>query len=377
MKIFLFLFLITHSIFANQFADGLKAITLLANMQQYKIKSNEAFVVKQNGKYYQKFSSTPFTGVGIEIKINIFKKITLKDGIENGTIEVYNENGYLIKKGQYKNGKLINKMKIINYPTKKEKNKINKQTKSKQNNWIESEHIDPMTDTKLKIVSTTSLNRVNYSNATLSIRYKENKDYEVVINFGQTISATKFDYRIDKNKVKHLLNTSPSTNKKALFINNAFDFIQELVKGKELIVQIEANYPKGTYDIYKFNIINLNKKVTTKDLSEKVKKKKPKTNPNYPIGAKYLKNNSKLLTQIINKNLKYPSLAIRLKQFGIVAVEFDLKKNGNIDNLKIINSSQYEILDKCALDTINKSYKEFPKPKEDITIEFPINFELY
>ena len=45
--------------------------------------------------------------------------------------------------------------------------------------------------------------------------------------------------------------------------------------------------------------------------------------------------------------------------------------------LKIINSSQYEILDKCALDTINKSYKEFPKPKEDITIEFPINFELY
>ena len=135
MKIFLFLFLITHSIFANQFADGLKAITLLANMQQYKIKSNEAFVVKQNGKYYQKFSSTPFTGVGIEIKINIFKKITLKDGIENGTIEVYNENGYLIKKGQYKNGKLINKMKIINYPTKKEKNKINKQTKSKQNNW--------------------------------------------------------------------------------------------------------------------------------------------------------------------------------------------------------------------------------------------------
>ena len=95
------------------------------------------------------------------------------------------------------------------------------------------------------------------------------------------------------------------------------------------------------------------------------------------ISREYLQKNHKLIRSIIQRNLKYPKMAIRRSMEGRVSVSFTLKKNGDIDNLKILKYSQYYILNKCALDTIRKSYNEFPKTKKDTTLSLSIYFKLH
>ena len=76
------------------------------------------------------------------------------------------------------------------------------------------------------------------------------------------------------------------------------------------------------------------------------------------------------------KYRKYPSQAVRLKQEGAVKVTFRLKQNGDVEDVRIVGSSGYEILDEDALALIQKTAEYFPKPPKSVRITVPLNYAL-
>ena len=78
----------------------------------------------------------------------------------------------------------------------------------------------------------------------------------------------------------------------------------------------------------------------------------------------------------VKKHKSYPNNARRMKHQGVVEVRFLLKTDGSIDELKVTKSSGFESLDNGALENVKKGSSEFPKPKEDRYLRFPIAFTL-
>ena len=78
----------------------------------------------------------------------------------------------------------------------------------------------------------------------------------------------------------------------------------------------------------------------------------------------------------VKKHKNYPNNARRMKHQGVVEVRFLLKTDGSIDELKVTKSSGFESLDNGALENVKRASSEFPKPKEDRYLRFPIAFTL-
>jgi protein TonB len=91
----------------------------------------------------------------------------------------------------------------------------------------------------------------------------------------------------------------------------------------------------------------------------------------------FLKKNLKDIGYITQRYLRYPSLAVRLKQQGTNVVEFTLYPNGDIKHLRITNSSNSSSLDENTLETIQIAYKDYPRPKEPTKIRIYVNYFLY
>lgn len=88
-------------------------------------------------------------------------------------------------------------------------------------------------------------------------------------------------------------------------------------------------------------------------------------------------NSFKAITQRVLNRMGYPKLAGQLRLSGSNSVEFIFYPNGNIKNLKITNSSGYEIFDKYTLELIEIAYKDYPKPKTATKLKFNVNYRLY
>ena len=61
---------------------------------------------------------------------------------------------------------------------------------------------------------------------------------------------------------------------------------------------------------------------------------------------------------------------------GIVMVEFTLLKEGGLENVRIIESSQHQLLDKSAIKTIMRATNDFPIPKNNVIIQIHIQYLL-
>ena len=92
---------------------------------------------------------------------------------------------------------------------------------------------------------------------------------------------------------------------------------------------------------------------------------------------KYLKENLNEIGRITQQYLRYPSIAVRTRQQGTSFLEFVLKPNGDIINLKIIQGSSYRTLDKNSIKTIKIAYKDYPRPKKDTLIRIYVSYILY
>lgn len=97
-----------------------------------------------------------------------------------------------------------------------------------------------------------------------------------------------------------------------------------------------------------------------------------------PVDAEeqYLENHLSTIRDILVKYRKYPSQAARLKQEGALKVTFRLKQNGEVEDIRVVSSSGYEILDEDALALIQKSAEYFPKPPKSVRITVPLNYTL-
>lgn len=94
-------------------------------------------------------------------------------------------------------------------------------------------------------------------------------------------------------------------------------------------------------------------------------------------GAKerYLKSHFLYIKEEIQKNLFYPRLARRRGWEGKVVLSFMVCKDGSVRKIKIVESSGYKLLDKSAVETVNRA-APFPKPPIMAEIIIPISFEI-
>lgn len=88
----------------------------------------------------------------------------------------------------------------------------------------------------------------------------------------------------------------------------------------------------------------------------------------------FLQNNLRDIGRITERYLRYPALAIRLKQQGMNVIEFILYPNGDISDLKLTNSSGSTSLDENTIETIQIAYKDYPRPKEPTKIKIFVNY---
>lgn len=92
---------------------------------------------------------------------------------------------------------------------------------------------------------------------------------------------------------------------------------------------------------------------------------------------RYLKQNLNKIGQITEKYLEYPNVSIRTKQQGVNVIEFFLHPNGDISDLKLIDSSHYTALDANTIYTIKIAYQDYPRPIEKVQIIINVKYRLY
>lgn len=79
---------------------------------------------------------------------------------------------------------------------------------------------------------------------------------------------------------------------------------------------------------------------------------------------------------LLVQNLKYPRNAQRLKMQGEVRVSFRLKSDGSVENVEVVQSSGFEILDEDACALIKNTAPQFPKPSKGISLSVPLSYIL-
>lgn len=124
-------------------------------------------------------------------------------------------------------------------------------------------------------------------------------------------------------------------------------------------------------------IANAQATVTAVPLKEII----PTPSPSLPVEKinaeeEYLDDHLSSIRDLLLKYRKYPSQAARLKQEGVVKVTFRLKQNGEIEDIRILGSSGYDILDSDAMALIQKTAEYFPKPPKTVRITVPLNYAL-
>lgn len=88
-------------------------------------------------------------------------------------------------------------------------------------------------------------------------------------------------------------------------------------------------------------------------------------------------NNFQVITQRVLTRLGYPKLAAKLRISGVNIVEFMFHPDGSISDLKITNSSGYEVFDKYSLELIEIAYKDYPRPTTSTKLKFNVRYQLF
>jgi protein TonB len=79
---------------------------------------------------------------------------------------------------------------------------------------------------------------------------------------------------------------------------------------------------------------------------------------------------------LLLQNMKYPKMAQKLKMQGEVRIAFSLDADGSVENVKVVESSGFEILDEDAVSLIEKTASKLPKPSKSVRITVPLSYIL-
>ena len=147
------------------------------------------------------------------------------------------------------------------------------------------------------------------------------------------------------------------------------------VSAEEFAKAVEAAYKKNRA---KFNIQGFRKGKATKAMIEKLYGEEYQTFTK--VQKAYLEknlNNFQVITQRVLTRLGYPPLAAKLKIGGANVIEFMFHPDGSITNLRVTNSSGYEVFDKYSLELIEIAYKDYPRPTTSTKLKFNVRYQLY
>lgn len=96
---------------------------------------------------------------------------------------------------------------------------------------------------------------------------------------------------------------------------------------------------------------------------------------NFTEKEKVKNNGFSYIASIIAGHSGYPEAAEEMEISGTVILEFIVKKDGNLNGVKVSRSSGYDILDNDAVRTVKIS-APFPSPGVNIKILFPMEYVL-
>lgn len=89
----------------------------------------------------------------------------------------------------------------------------------------------------------------------------------------------------------------------------------------------------------------------------------------------YMKEHFNFIREIIMKRLDYPTAARKMGWKGQLIVSFVICKGGQVENIRIVKSSGFKILDDNAVKTI-KEVQPFPRPPVRAEIVIPIEYRF-
>lgn len=90
---------------------------------------------------------------------------------------------------------------------------------------------------------------------------------------------------------------------------------------------------------------------------------------------KYLKEHFEYIRELVTKKLTYPAVARKMEWSGKVVLAFVVKEDGEVDSLRLKESSGHKVLDNSAIETV-RSAAPFPKPPVAAEITIPVLFRL-
>lgn len=102
----------------------------------------------------------------------------------------------------------------------------------------------------------------------------------------------------------------------------------------------------------------------------------PPVAPSVNIEKEFLDAHLGEIRALLIQNLRYPRNAQRLKMQGEVRVSFRLKSDGSVENIEVVKSSGFEILDEDAQALIKNTAPQFPKPTKSISLSIPLSYLL-
>jgi protein TonB len=99
--------------------------------------------------------------------------------------------------------------------------------------------------------------------------------------------------------------------------------------------------------------------------------------PSMPEKAnqRYLKEHFVYIRDLITKQLIYPPMARKMRWSGKVIVAFIITEDGSVQNIRVVETSGFPILDMSATETV-RNVAPFPKPPVRAEILVPINFKM-
>jgi len=90
---------------------------------------------------------------------------------------------------------------------------------------------------------------------------------------------------------------------------------------------------------------------------------------------RYIKEHFSYIRDIITRNLSYPYMARKMGWSGRVTLSFIVSESGAAMDIKILESSGFDLLDRNAVETVKK-VSPFPKPPVRAEVIIPIVYRL-
>ena len=101
----------------------------------------------------------------------------------------------------------------------------------------------------------------------------------------------------------------------------------------------------------------------------------PPVPPREPPQPGYSREQFFYIRDLVQKKAMYPKIAQQRSWEGQVVISFVVLSNGSATEIKVVNSSGRDILDRSAVEAV-KSASPFPRPPAELELKMPITYKL-